>query len=289
MSFKKIQNLTILIVLAVIGFLGNDCLSAEKNDVPRRIISLVPSITEALFDLDVGDRVVGNTTYCKRPREAQEKPKVGTAISVNIEQVLTLRPDVVFASPLIRPDEKNKLINLGINVVSLEYPKSFNEICSQFLRLGKIVGKMKRAEKIVRKAKKDVIDVFQRHEKKENPRVFVQIGAKPLVTVNKDSFINDFILFAGGINITKDIKNVKYSKEQVLVDNPDVIITVTMGLNGDGEKKVWQRYKSIKAIVSNRIYVMDADLFCSPTPETFAKTLEKVAFNIHRINHEYLN
>ena len=284
MNFKNIKCVIIIAFVVLLGVYVSDCNGADKKNVPMRIISLVPSVTEALFDLGVGDRVVGNTTYCKRPPEAANKEKVGTAISVNIEKVLTLKPDIVLASTLIRPDEKKKLMNLGINVITLEYPKSFDEICAQFLKLGEILGEEKSANKIVNKAKKDVFFVAERHANKEKPTVFVQIGAKPLVTVNKDSFIHDFIIFAGGVNVTEDIENIKYSREQVLVDNPDVIITVTMGINGDGEKKVWQRYQSMNAIKNDRIYVMDADLFCSPTPITFVKTLEKVVVNIHNKN-----
>lgn len=280
----KINGLTIFALVVMIGFYACDCYGDEKRNVPQRIISLVPSITESLFDLGLGDRVVGNTTYCRRPPEAAKKEKVGTAVSVNIEKVLTLRPDVVFASTLIRPDEKKKLLDLGINVITLEYPKSFEEICAQFIKLGEILGEEKIADEIVSKAKKDVFSIAGRYINGEKPSVFVQIGAKPLVTVNDKSFIHDFVVFAGGINITEKIENVKYSREQVLVDNPDVIITVTMGINGDGEREVWQRYKAMNAVKNNRIYVMDADLFCSPTPITFAKTLEKVALNIHRTN-----
>ncbi len=285
-SFKNIKSVIVAVLVIISGFYTGDCFGDDSHHVPKRIISLVPSVTEALFDLGAGDRVVGDTTYCKRPIEAQKKEKVGTAVSVNVEKVLNLNPDIVFASTLIHPDEKKKLIDLGINIVTLEYPKSFEEICAQFLKLGNMIGEADRADKIVRKAKKDVNAVKERYLDigSIHPRVFVQIGAKPLVTVNKNAFINDFILFAGGINVTENIKNIKYSREQVLVDNPDIIITVTMGINGDGEKKVWQRYKSLNAVKNNRVYVMDADLFCSPTPITFAKTLEKVAVNIHKIN-----
>ena len=281
---KKINSLILFALVIMIGFCAYDSYGNETQNMPKRIISLVPSITEALFDLGVGDQVVGNTTYCKRPPEAQKKEKVGTAISVNVEKVLMLKPDVVFVSTLIKPDEKKKLLDLGINVITLEYPKSFEEICVQFLRLGEILGEEEIAHKIVNKAKKDVFSVKERYANKEKPAIFVQIGAKPLTTVNKKSFIHDFIVFAGGINVTKDIANIKYSREQMLVDNPDVIITVTMGVNGYSEKKAWQRYQSINAIKNDRIYVMDAELFCSPTPTTFATTLEKVALNIHQIN-----
>ena len=118
-------------------------------------------------------------------------------------------------------------------------------------------------------------------ENMKKPRVFVQVGVTPLVTVKKDSFVNDFIEFAGGINITKDLKNAVYSREKVLEDNPDVIIIVTMGLNGEEEKKAWQRFRALNAVKNGRIYIIDSDAITSPTPFIFADTLGKIATMLH--------
>jgi len=109
----------------------------------------------------------------------------------------------------------------------------------------------------------------------------VQIGTKPLVTINEDSFINDFIEKAGGINITKDLKNIHYSREKVIKDNPDVIIIASMGINGKNEIEVWQKFNTLEATRNDRIYIVDSELLCSPTPASFGETLEKIVKFLH--------
>jgi iron complex transport system substrate-binding protein len=253
---------------------------AQENS-PQRIISLGPAITEELYLLGADDKLIGCTVYCQRPPEAKNKTKVGTAIEVNLEKIVALKPDVVFATSLTSPQAKEKLKDLGIKVVDFPAAKSFSEICGQFLRLGRIIGNEEEADRIVNIAKAKVDSIRKKAEVLPKPRVFVQIGARPLVTVTADSFVNDFIEFAGGVNIAKGLKSLRYSKESVIKDNPDVIIIVTMGIGAEKEKEIWQRYKSLKAAREDRIYIVDSDLLCSPTPVSFAETLEKISQILH--------
>ncbi len=248
-------------------------------DFPNRIISLGPTLTEQLYLLDAGDKIIGNTIYCKIPPDAKNKEKVGTIIEQDLEKILTLKPDLVIASSLTNPKTIKKLNNLGIKVVQFRYAKNFNEICQQFLELGKIVGKKKGAEKIIEEVRGKVELIkkktITRNSVKAGQKVFVQIGAKPLFTATKDSFINDFIEFAGGINIA-NTKTGLYSREAVVSQNPDVIIITTMGIVGDNEKKIWKKYKTINAVKNNRIYIVDSYKLCSPTPISFAETLNEI-------------
>ena len=245
---------------------------------PQRIISLAPSITEELYSLGIENRIIGVTTYCKKPVQAQ---KVGTVIEVNIEKVISLQPDLVLATFLTNPKAKEKLKNLGIKVITFPSAKNFREICEQFLELGKIVGREKKAEEIVCRAKKTVSSVKQKVKELPKPKVLVQVGAKPLWVAPEDSFVNDLIESAGGINIVVDSKTGLYSREEVLKQNPDVIIITTMGIVGKEEKKIWQKYKTISAVKNNRIYIVDSDRFCSPTPVSFVDTLEEMVKILH--------
>lgn len=256
---------------------------AEDN-YPQRIISLGPAITEKLYLLGVEDRLVGCTVYCRKPLDAESKEKVGTAIEVNLEKIVALKPDLVLAISLTNPKAKEKLKNLGIKVITFAEAKSFREICEHFLELGKIVGKEKEAKTVIDIAQDKVDSVRNKVKKFEKPKVFIQLGTRPLVTVTKDSFVNDFIEFAGGINSAQSSKNNRYSREKVLKDNPDVIIIVTMGLVGEEEKETWKRYKSLKAARNNRIYIVDSDNFCSPTPLSFVQALEEMVKILHPQN-----
>ena len=261
----------------LILILGFNFLYGAEN--PHRIISLGPTLTEQLYLLNAQDNIIGNTIYCKMPADAKNKEKVGTVIEQDLEKILTLKPDLIIASSLTNPKTIKKLNALGIKVVQFRYAKNFNEICEQFLELGEIVGKKKEAEKIIKEVKSKVESIkkktITRNENNSGQKVFVQIGAKPLFTATKDSFINDFIEFAGGINIA-DTKTGLYGREAVVAQNPDVIIITTMGITGEGEKKIWNKYKTINAVKNNRIYIVDSYKLCSPTPVSFAETLNEI-------------
>ncbi|RKY67401.1 MAG: ABC transporter substrate-binding protein [Candidatus Latescibacterota bacterium] len=258
------------------------CLSMAASGVqPERIISLGPALTESLFLLGAGDRVVGVTVYCKRPPEARKKEKVGTVMEVDVEKIVGLKPDLVLATSLTDPKDVEKLKDLGINVITFPNPKSFSQICEQFLKLGRLVGREREAQDIVRKARAQVDSIAKIVEGLPKPKVFVQVGAKPLFTITKGSFIDDFIKLAGGKNIAEDAKTGLYSREKVLQANPDVIIITTMGIVGEEEKRTWHKYKTLNAVKNNRIYVVDSYALCSPTPLTFAETLKELAELLH--------
>ncbi|MCM8832137.1 MAG: helical backbone metal receptor, partial [Candidatus Omnitrophica bacterium] len=90
------------------------CLGVYSQDkYPERIISLGPSITEELYLLGVEDKILGVTTYCKRPKEVLKKEKVGTVVDVNVEKIFSLKPDLVLATPLAKQKDIEKLKKLG--------------------------------------------------------------------------------------------------------------------------------------------------------------------------------
>jgi len=258
------------------------CLNGAASVIPlERIVSLGPHLTESLFLLGAGDRVVGVTMYCKRPPGARKKEKVGTVMEVDTEKIVGLKPDLVLATSLTDLRDVKKLKDLGINVITFPNPKNFFQICEQFLKLGRLVGREKEAEEIVRKAQAQVDSIAKLVENLPKPKVFVQVGARPLFTITKDSFINDFIELAGGTNIAEDAGTGLYSREKVLESNPDVIIIATMGIVGEEEKRTWQKYKTLNAVKNDRIYVVDSYALCSPTPVTFAQTLKELARLLH--------
>lgn len=248
----------------------------DQTDFPQRIISLGPSITEELYLLGVEDRILGTTVYCKRPPEAQNKEKVGTAMGVNLEKIISLEPDLVLATTLTDTKAAAKLKSLGIEVAVFPSAKNFDEICDQFLELGRLVGKENQAHEIVNRAKTKVELIKKRVEGLPRQKVFVQLGARPLHAATEDFFVNDFIEFAGGINIASASKGTLYSRERVLQDNPDVIIITTMGMVGEEERGIWKRFENLEAARNDRIYIVDSYKFCSPTPVSFVETLEEI-------------
>lgn len=248
---------------------------------PQRIISLGPSLTEDLYLLGVEDQLVANTTYCKRPPEAETKEKIGTVIEVNIEKIVSLKPDLILMTSLTNSKKIEKLKTLGIRLVNFPYAHNFSQLCEQFLELGQIVGREKEAEEVVRQAEFQVESIKTSVNDLPKPKVFIQLGAKPLFTAIEDSFVHNFIEFAGGINIASGVKSGLYSRENVLSQNPDVILIVTMGIVGEEEKEIWEKYKILNAVKNNRIYIVDSYKVCSPTPVSFVNVLQEILDVLH--------
>jgi iron complex transport system substrate-binding protein len=178
-----------------------------------------------------------------------------------------------------------KLKRLKIKVVRFSTPKNFLEICNQFLELGKIVGKEKEAIDIIKRATTKVSLIETKVSDLPKVRVFVQTDAKPLYTANGGSFVHDYIVRAGGINIAAGSYGGSdygiYSREQVVKKDPDVILIVTMGIVGEQEKNIWKKFRSINAVSDNGIYIIDSHRVCSPTPLSFAEMLGEIAALLH--------
>ena len=248
---------------------------------PRRLVSLGPTITEKLYLLGVEDRLVGVTTYCVRPPEACKKEKIGNVTQVNVERIVELKPDVVFATSLTDRKSVESLKRLGIKVIVFNEPRSYAETNEQFLELGRTVGREREAGEIVAAARGKVDAIRKRIEGLPRPKVFVQLGAKPLFAATKDSFVNDFIEFAGGTNIAREAKTGFYSREEVLKQNPEVIIIVGMDAAAGNEKKTWEKFHALNAVKDDRIFIMDSYRVCSPTPRTFVDALEEMVRALH--------
>ncbi len=254
---------------------------AETSMPVRKVISLGPSITEEIYLMGAQDRLVGVTIHCHRPSQAATKERIGTAIEINIERIAVLKPDLVIATSMTSPKNIEKLKDMGIKVVIFHAAKSFSELCDQFLELAKLMGKEKEARKILIESRKEVAAVRESVAELPKPKVIVQAGARPLWVATKDSFINDFIELAGGENLGPSGLNGRFSREKVLELNPDVIIITTMGIIGDDEKALWKKYPAISAVKNNRIYIIDSDKYCSPTPVTFVQTLKETVAMLH--------
>ena len=242
-----------------------------------RIISLVPSVTENLFLLGMADHIVGVTVYCKRPPPAGEKQKVGTVIDINIEKIIGLNPTLVIASTLADKKQIKKLRNLGIDVRMFTEAKDFVGICENLFRLSRMVGREDKARHIVEKAKNELKAIREGIKGAQRSRVFIQIGANPLFTANREYSLNDAIEHAGAINIASDATTGIYSREEVIKRNPDIILIVTMGIVGEKEKEIWLRYDSVNAAKDRRIFSLDSYRVCSPTPISFVETVKELA------------
>jgi len=244
-----------------------------------RIISLSPFITESLYILGLQNEIVGTTIYDRTPG-MQSRPKVGTLLTINIEKIVSLKPDLVLATDLTPSQQLNKLKKFGIRVETFSFWKSAKTLFSEFIRLGKVVGREKLATKLVKEITREIKEIHNKVKNLPKPRVVVEIGVNPLWVAPQRSFINDYIVLAGGKNVGPRISG-RITRETLIKLNPDVIIISDMGFSAEEEVKKWQKYPFIPAVKNKRIYIISSDDLCSPTPPRFLHTLKLLAKLFH--------
>lgn len=242
-----------------------------------RIVSLAPSVTKSLYLLGLESRVIGITMYC--PKGTTEKAVIGNVLEPDIEKIITLKPDLAIVSKEgNREQTADQLRRAGIRVYVMDSVGDFDRICVEFRKLGGYLGESQKASGVVSGAVKRVAALKARAVKRKPLRVFWEVGAQPLVTVSRGSFVDDFTKFAGAVNVFEDSPSryPQVSREEVVSRDPDAILIVTMGDVTAKEKSAWSGYGAMKAAKSGRIYILDDSTFTDPTPPAIASGAEKV-------------
>jgi iron complex transport system substrate-binding protein len=242
-------------------------------DDPKRIISFMPSLTEMVFDLGQGVRLVATVQHSNSPPAARELPRVGSYINLDIERIAALRPDLCLASQ--DGNQKSvidRLESLGIAVYAFD-PRSLEGIMDAVTRLGTIFHAESRAADQVEMMCKRLQQIDAREGRfRTRPRVFFQIDAGQIVSAGSNTFIDQLITRAGGINLAAGKKLYpRYSWEEILAMQPEVVIITTMagGYNEEQLKADWRRWPQIPAVRDGRIHVVNADRFDRPTIRSF--------------------
>ncbi|MDO5663830.1 MAG: helical backbone metal receptor [Bacteroidia bacterium] len=249
------------------------CASLLSFAQHSRIVSLAPSLTQSIYFLDAQDKIIGVTSYCTIAKD-DKKEIIASAVKANLEKVVSLRPDLVLVSGFTSPEDIATLRKFGIAVEVFQSPKSFDEICKQFIRLGTLIGDKEKAENIVKESREKVEAIAAKRKHGKAPKMFFQIGANPLFTVIPNTFMADYIKYLSAENIAKNLKRGTVGREFVIANNPDYIFIVTMGIVGKEEETVWKKYTNLAAARKKQIFIIESDIACQPTPITFVQTME---------------
>lgn len=248
----------------------------------KRIISLAPSLTKSIYYLEAQDQLVGRTSYCF-VADKDNKEVVASAITVNIEKVLSLKPDLVIATGITDPETIEMIRKSGVKTEVFQTPRNFSEVCSQFSRLASLCGSEKVADSIINESQKTLGSIKAHYKGKTPRKFFFQIGANPLFTVIEHTFMDDYITLAGGTNIAAGLKKGTVNREWVLMKNPDVIIIVNMGLAGDDEMKIWRSYPHLTAAKNNAIFFVESDMASTPNPVDFVETMKVLHSHLSKL------
>jgi iron complex transport system substrate-binding protein len=247
--------------------LGRKVLIPEN---PRRIISLAPNITEIIFALNCENRLKGVTLHCDFPIEAKLLPKVGSYVGLDLEKIVSLKPDLCIAIKDGNPKHvSDRLESFGIPVYAVD-PRNLDSVMATILSIGGLLRVDKRADILVKNMHSRIRHVVNLVAgTSHRPRVFFQIGAAPIVSVGTQTYIHELIMLSGGINITAgETPYPRFSREQLIALSPDVVIITSMTGSDAFEQVIseWNKWPQIPAVRNKRIYRADADLFDRPSP-----------------------
>ena len=252
---------------------------------PTRIVSIAPNITETIFALGKGDKLVGRTDYCDYPKEVSNITSIGSLTEPNIEKIVELKPDVVIASTHFKKDVLTKLEKMNIKVVVLYGPETFDGVYDTISKVAEVINAKSQADKLVLDMKNKVSSINDKVKDKNKPKVYyvVSYGKMGDFTSGGDTFIGNMIEMAGGNNVASDVKGWKYSVEKLVEKNPDIIICSKYF---DAKKGIQQTpgYKDLKAVKDGKLIEIDNNLLDRQGPrvvdglEALAKIIHPEAF-----------
>lgn len=248
---------------------------------PKRIISTLPSITEVLFDIGLGDRIVGDSYHTKYPPETAKIAKIGGLYDINYESIISLKPELVILSV----ENVTLRQSLSAPVLSVDH-RSLSGMLDSYLVIGEIFGSD--VLTIARKKRQELQNKLNEYVPKTDDKVPIRtlialdrthgIGRiQNLFAAGRDSFLTEVVARAGGINVVED-RTRQYGVEGVIFLAPDVIIDIHTSSN-NVEQSVfdWQSLgKSVPAVRHNRILTLTEDFASIPGPRT-PMLIEKIA------------
>jgi iron complex transport system substrate-binding protein len=253
-----------------------------------KIISLCPSNTEICTYLGIEDKLIAIDDYSDYPLHIQHLPKVGPDLSIRVDEVEALEPDLVLASLSVPGMEKNveQLVARGIPHIVLN-PQSLQDIADDLLIVGKATGNEELAIKKV-KEYLQTIESFDAISKQidHKPTLYWEWWPKPIFTPGNINWLTEISELAGGKNVFADVElaSVQTTPEDVFNRNPDYICLAWVGvpLKRIQPNKVKERpgWNEMKAIQDNKIFVMEEPLYCRPSPRLL-EGLKKLAGILH--------
>lgn len=245
---------------------------------PQRVITLAPNLTEMIFKLNVEDKLIGNTKYCNYPDSAKRITKVGDLLTVDLEKIVSLNPDLIFIT--VEGNSKSdyqKLLDLGMKVF-VSNPRNYSGIKKTLSDMAKIFHKEKLADSLINNWNLRLAEIKKTHNMIEAKKVLFLISKNPLFTVGGNSFINQILTFSGLENISADSK-VNYpifNREEIVKRNPDYILLYKTNKNDINKLlELYPEWNTISAVVNKRVFFIDADLYSRPGPR-FVNAVEEL-------------
>ncbi len=236
--------------------------ATEEETADLKVVSLSPEVTEIIFALGAEDTLVGRSTYCDYPAAALDIPAVGDLYAMDVEAIAAVEPTVVIASGFIDEDTTAALSELGIDVEIVTEGTSLEGMYDLIAQVGDIVNKADEAADLIADVQADV-DAIEVEETDVSVYYVVGYGEYGDYTAGEDSFINDIIVRAGGVNAGAAADNWYISLEDLIAADPDIIV-ISEWMYDDFVAT--EPYSALSAVANGNVIVVDANIFERQTP-----------------------
>lgn len=251
------------------------------NDI-NRVVSLAPNLTEIVYAVGAGDRLIGNTEYCDYPAEARKVTKVGDTLHPSIERIIALRPQLVLVSTASQLEAFTKQLGEQNIAVYVTNPGSLDEVLRSIETLGDLLGTSSQSAQVVTDLKRRAGVVAAAIKSVKPITVFYQVAGEPLYTIGRDAYLTDLVRRAGGVSVTAELPGAfpRYSDEAALAARPEAIVLPTGGAMGSANSTVASPLKNSPAVLNNRVYKINDDHLSRPGPR-LVDGLEEMARSLH--------
>jgi iron complex transport system substrate-binding protein len=234
----------------------------------QRIVSLAPHVTELLFAAGAGKAVVGAVRYSDYPPEAQQVPLVGDYTALDLETLLSLKPDLIVAWQSGNPAAAiERLIKFNIPVY-LSEPRRLADIATNLERLGQLAGTQTAADVASAEFRRQLQHLRTGFAAKSPVTVFYQIWDRPLITLNGAHMVSAVLELCGGKNLFADLPVLapEVSMESVLKADPEAIIASGSASSEDHGLGQWARWPALQAVRNKQLYFVEPDTIQRSTP-----------------------
>jgi iron complex transport system substrate-binding protein len=247
-----------------------------------RVVSLAPNLTEIVYAVGAGKRLVGDTSYCDYPPEAKEVMRVGDTMTPNIETIIGLHPQLVLVSTASQLEAFTRQMEQHAIPVYVTDPHDLEGVFHTIQALGEILGEKDKALQLVSDLRGRTSAVEAAVKSSQPVTVFYQVSPKPLYTAGRDSYITDVVRRAGGKSVTADVAGAwpKYSDESALASQPEAIIMASFDSMSKDGMEIADSLKKSPAAKNGRVYGINGDYLSRPGPR-LVNGLEEIARKLH--------
>jgi len=255
---------------------------ASAADAPHRVISLIPAVTEMIFTIGDGARLVGVSSYDRYPPDVQKIERVGGLLDPNVEKILSLHPDLVIVYNT-QQELKQRLARANIPLYLYEH-RGLPDITQTMRAVGARLGSAEAANRLASKMEADLAAIAKSVAGHPRPKTMIVFGREPgtLRGINASGgvgFLHDMLLVAGGDDVFGDVtrQSVDATTEMILARRPDVIIELRYGdtmpvADTAAIVREWDALSALPAVRNHRVYVLSGDQFVVPGPRVVEAT-----------------